>query len=297
MDYIGLVKRAWDITVKHRYLWILGILVSGTFSQANFRLPYTFYSFRSADIEKAWPGLNNVISGNLSLVLSMLGLIGIFGLIFMIVSIISQAGIIEAVRRINQNETNSFGQVFWKGFSYFWRLLAITILLILAMCLVIGVFTTPVIILIYYQIYWLAILLGILFALVFIAFIFLIGLIVPYISRIIVLENQRAIPAICQGINFFKKHWLEILAILLLCCVIGIIYFLALAIIIGVLGLILVLPAIAIYTTQAMTVFWLYVGLALIILFGGFVIINGFYQAFLNSIITLVYLDLKNKNT
>lgn len=29
MDYMQIVKRAWEITKKHRYLWIFGILAGG----------------------------------------------------------------------------------------------------------------------------------------------------------------------------------------------------------------------------------------------------------------------------
>jgi len=293
MDYIGIIKKAWQITLKHRYLWILGILVGGTFSQANVRLPSTAYQFSSADIQKIWPGLSNAISANLPIILVIVGLIGFLALIFMVVSIVSQAGIIEAVNRINSNQPNSFGPVFWKGFSYFWRFLALSVLLALAMSLVMVILITPIVIIISTKIYWLALLLGILFALVFIAVIIFIGLIIPYIGRIIVIENYRTFQAIRAGLQFFQIHWKQMLGILLALIILGLAYTLALLLVLAVVGTILIIPGIIIYTISQLTLLYVYAGLAGLLLFALLITLGGFYQAFINSILTLAYIDLR----
>lgn len=133
MDLSAIFKRAWEITWKHKGLWVLGILAncSGNGSQGSSnvsRIPeYQFNSdeFRHLDRwfqsipEETW----------IAIAIGFACLILLLALVFWVLAVIGNGGLIAAFQMAETGETVTLGSAFQKGIGFFWKLLAIQLIL------------------------------------------------------------------------------------------------------------------------------------------------------------------------
>ncbi|MCA1730607.1 MAG: hypothetical protein LC751_14750 [Actinobacteria bacterium] len=147
MNYGALIKDAFWLTLRNRYLWFFGFVAAGTVGAANFNFP----SGGSGGFDDggfgdptSTPGfdLSQWIVDNLALILAIAVLVVLIGLVFIVLSLISQGALAESVAAIDRGESRRFSSAFRAGLSNFWRVLGyylLFLLISLGLLLVIGV--------------------------------------------------------------------------------------------------------------------------------------------------------------
>jgi hypothetical protein len=136
MDISAIFKRAWEITWKHKGLWVLGILAncSGGGSQGSSnitRIPeYQFDGGESPQLERWFQSVpeETWIAFTIAIVCGLL----LLALVFWVLAVIGNGGLIAAFQMAETGETVTLGNAFQKGMGYFWKLLAIQLILGLA---------------------------------------------------------------------------------------------------------------------------------------------------------------------
>lgn len=221
MDYLEIIKKTWQMTIKRPYLWLLG-LFAGTGSYFSLIYSFNFSDFNhfrknfsntaqnlavkavSADDWQKFAGwLTDFVNDNWQ-ILIIVGIVLFLLVIFLLIlSISCQAGLIKSIKLIDngRKELKFFGSIN-KGFHYFWSIFIVKIIVSLAIDLVIIIFALPIIIeaffpffiFIWLPLFMLTILLTSIFARLFVE----IGL------RLIVLEEFGAVGAIKKTLRSLK---------------------------------------------------------------------------------------------
>jgi hypothetical protein len=142
MDIAAIFKRAWEITWKHKGLWVLGILANcaggGSQSSSNVsRIPeyrvngseFTeFERWLQSIPEDAW------ITIGIAVFIGML----VLALILWVLAAIGNGGLIAGFQMAETGESVTLASAFQLGISYFWKLLVIQLILGLASFLVLA---------------------------------------------------------------------------------------------------------------------------------------------------------------
>jgi len=130
-DFGGTLRRAWEITWKHKILWIFGILsaIAGGRATLNFRAPSFPNNFDPTDpnlfprLQRNFPNLDqNVLVG---IGLGILCLIIIIGIVLFVLHIIGRGGLIGGIQLADTTGQVSFGQAWAIGLKHFWTVLLI----------------------------------------------------------------------------------------------------------------------------------------------------------------------------
>ncbi|MFH1736495.1 MAG: hypothetical protein ABH838_01210 [Actinomycetota bacterium] len=127
LDYLGVLKRAAEITWKYKFLWVLGILIAlasgggNPGSSAN-------YQFSGSDTSQASSSLGSMVNAYLALILFIVVIIAILGFIVWILSVMANAGLIGSVAKIQKGEKTSLSDAFGIGARSFFRMLGAIIL-------------------------------------------------------------------------------------------------------------------------------------------------------------------------
>jgi len=296
MDYNNLITKAFNISWKHKALWILGFFATsmgyfGGHDLKDFRMQDKIDNWRYGsggdvlDRVKDWFEMNTELS--IALIMFFIAMLLLLMLFFFVMNLISIAGLIGAVYKIEKNEKYKLGQLFKIGASYFWRFLGLFILsfiigftfvLLIIIPIVLAFIMTPVLGV-------LAILIGIPFGL---AGIFFFGNIYSLAQREIVAYKTPFFKAIGEAYNLLIKHIGPNLVIFIITTILWIVIIIGAVII----AIIFAIPIVLLAAQSVMTLV-----LSLLIIVPVFlmvaVVVEGFLGTFFNSLMTLFYLELR----
>jgi hypothetical protein len=145
MDIGAVLRRAWQITWKHKAFWVLGILAScsgggggGGSTSGQAGSSYQFQSGEFPQIERFFNSIPEATLAAAGLALLCLGLILV--VLFVAAGVIGQGGLVAAFHRADEGQAPSLGEAFQLGLRYFWRLLGIQILLVLLAIVAVSIF-------------------------------------------------------------------------------------------------------------------------------------------------------------
>jgi len=276
MDYGGLVKRALDIMWKFKYLWIFGFFLEfgsgGGGGGGN--LP-----------DKFKEPISDFLTGPLlgALIFLLLAAFVIF-IIFLILYIISQGGLIHCVWRIESGENPTLREGWNAGVRNFWRILGITILII------VFVFAAAVMTLGPFIVLLIAVkLLGLLSAMVliplFMILVVTIALIDLYAKRACIIEEKGVFDSIAEGWETLQRNLGKSLIMALIGIGSTIVYVIGFLIA----GLFLALPFIILGAIN------LFLGIALGVMVGliYIAVASGAWGTYIDSLWTLAFLEMK----
>ncbi|KPK74913.1 MAG: hypothetical protein AMJ89_05185 [candidate division Zixibacteria bacterium SM23_73] len=276
MDYGGLVKRALDIMWKFKYLWIFGFFLEfgsgGGGGGGN--LP-----------DKFKEPISDFLTGPLlgALIFLLLAAFVIF-IIFLILYIISQGGLIHCVWRIESGENPTLRDGWNAGVKNFWRILGITILII------VFVFAAAVMTLGPFIVLLIAVkLLGLLSAMVliplFMILVVTIALIDLYAKRACIIEEKGVFDSIAEGWETLQRNLGKSLIMALIGIGSTIVYVIGFLIA----GLFLALPFIILGAIN------LFLGIALGVMVGliYIAVASGAWGTYIDSLWTLAFLEMK----
>ena len=139
MNYMDLIKDAFWITLRNRYLWFFGFF-AGVGGSSNFNFPRGGGGFDDNDFDRS--GASALFFGQVPFdgPVSGLGVAALVGivllgllvfLVFIILVVISNGGLADSVVAIERGTRRSFGSTWRAGTSRFWRVLGYYILFFL----------------------------------------------------------------------------------------------------------------------------------------------------------------------
>jgi hypothetical protein len=310
MNYGDLIRDAFRITLRNRYLWFFGFFVGGTGSNFGGNIGnFNPSNFNPNDFQRSGAGLSGLtaqvgqgVLGNAVLIIGIVVVVLLLVLFFILMSIISQGALADSVAAIDRGEARRFGSAFASGTGNFWRVLGyyvVFLLITLGFLVAIGI---PVALLIGGTFaatqstgarISVAVIVGIVAILLLIVIFIPLSIVAQYALRNIVVRRERVLGSVGSGYGLFRHNigrslllWLIQLG---LSIGIGIAFLLLLLIVVLVLALPVIGLAIAGYTTAA----WI-VGVieGLLILLPILLVATGAIGTFSHAYWTLAYLRL-----
>lgn len=230
--YRTILKKAWDITIKHKMLWIFGLFASifnnyeivkliGKEKGANFALN-TIYTF--------WENVNieTLTERPLFSVLAFLGILILFSIAALLIwiAVNSQITMIQSIRGIYHNQKPTFKKTYKDAQKQFWPILELNIGAKIAIILTTLLINLPIWLQLFFNNVSFGIVTNILYIALFILSYILstvIYFIVLYGIILFVTSKQSLTNALKNAYYLFKTHWLtsiEMVLILVACTVI-----------------------------------------------------------------------------
>ena len=139
MDYAELLKSAWQITWRHKYLWVLGLFALGG-GGGPLSCSSNFNSGTSSDLHIGTFDWADFFSRNRGTLVALAGVAVLLGIVWAILSLITEAGLIAGVDdRLRGRSDTSLATSWRAGLGAFWRLLGLVLLVGIVVVLVLGI--------------------------------------------------------------------------------------------------------------------------------------------------------------
>lgn len=205
INYIEIIKRAWNITWHNRYLWWFGLFIA-------LGSPGMSHSFDlgenketdSASVQK----IIDFMSAHLQWIIVGIVALLIVAIILTVLGIIARAGLIKSLHSIDQNKLAGFRSGMREGKKYFWKLLLLGLSLFFLISASILILAIPVIFLIVNKSYALGIFLGFLAFMIFVPVMILFAFLRIYGYFYIVLGELSAWNAVEKAYELFQNNLL-----------------------------------------------------------------------------------------
>ncbi len=267
IDYLKIIKDAWKLCWKHKFLWILGFLVFiGTLAN-NFTLNR---ESKSGDIRM------QIVLDYMNHHPVIYFAIATLSFLVFAISLIAQAGIIKAVNDIELYQQLGYRKTLKAGRAYFWNILIINLLAVLAVLVTIALVAVPSMLLLSFKAYVLALMISVLALFIFSFLGLLIFFIRKYSIIYLVLANCKFKEAIKKAYAILINHPRSSISMLLV--ILGLYISLAISIIIIVLSLLaIVYLAKIIIATAAISILIILASFTIIIIMG---LLFAFFTAF-----------------
>ena len=135
MDYGSLINRAFNLAWKHKMFWVLGFFAAswGYLGGIDEKFPDISHDWghdfdfdphfieRIIDWMTCGPGI--------AIAIAIVGFFLLLGLVMFVLHLISVAGLIEGVVRVENGDSHKLKELFTVGARHFWRFLGLFFLL------------------------------------------------------------------------------------------------------------------------------------------------------------------------
>lgn len=278
IDYWDIVSRSVRTAWKYKLLWFFGFFASsggGNVGQWNEHGSEWFRDF--------------FITNPALLALIVMGVV-ILAIVFLVMNVICTGGLISSTSAADRGLPISFSRTWRAGLSAFWRLLGISLLAILTFLAVSALCAIPVVLSLLGGAPGIvvAVLIGAILFLPYVAFLFLLSFTVLYGERAVVLENAAVFEALRDGWELTKKHLGRSMLMWLVMFLSGMVFTLGMVISLLVLAIPFVL--IGLGNLLVALVLGIPVGVAFIVL------ASGAYNTYAYSAWTLAYETLNGRS-
>ncbi|MGD8621864.1 MAG: hypothetical protein PVH60_07930 [Anaerolineales bacterium] len=142
MDFGGILTRAWEITWKHKGLWVLGILAGcasgggGGGGRGGSSMNYSFTSDEFPELQRTFEALPEGTWIAIALGLICLGLFLV--LLFWALGALGQSGLIASFKTAEEGGDVTLSSAFQGGAQFFWKILIIQVIVGVATLILIG---------------------------------------------------------------------------------------------------------------------------------------------------------------
>lgn len=306
MSYGDLIKDAFAISWRNKFLWFFGFFAGGTGTNFLGNVPSGGGSFDGRDFEQSGAvGLaaqvGSGIFDNAALIVALVVVGVVILLAFIAMSLISQGALAENVAAIDRGEGRRFSSGWRAGLRNFWRVLGyyvVFFLIALGLLVAIGV---PIALLVAGAFavtdsvgarVAVAVLAGLLGILLLIVVFVPLSIVAQYALREIVVRREGVFASVGGGYGVFRRNVGRSLLLWLINLGLGI--GVGIAVLIGLLlvGLVLFLPTILLVFAEYTTAAVVAGVVAGVILLPIFLAVSGATGAFFHSYWTLAYLRL-----
>lgn len=294
VDYISILKQAYSITAKNKFLWIFGLFAG---SGLAIGLP-NFFDYRSHDYSEKM----NLFSFSNSLasfwevystiLIAVAIICFILGIFIFILKIASIGGIISSTARLSRGEQANFKTGFKVGLQNFWRIIGLAINYFLLFFISASILLIPIALFIISRYFFIAVMWGVLMLIVCLIFWILIAITAPYAYRHMILEKAGVWQSLRQSVHILRENLGKVLVTYLILVAIGYGWVILLSLAFFLLAGLLSVIGYAIWLVSgwATVIYAVSVGIALLFVL---VVINGIYATFNENVLTLTYLRLK----
>jgi len=308
MNYGDLIRDAFRITLRNRYLWFFGFFVGGTGSNFFGNVPSQAGNFNSDQFQQSSVGLSGLsaqagqgVLGNAVLILGIVVVVLLIALFFIIMSIISQGALADSVAAIDRGEGRRFGTTFGSGTANFWRVLGYYVVFFLVALGLLVVIALPVALLVGGTFaatestgarVSVAVIVGILAVLLLIVVFIPLTIIAQYALRDIVVRRERVLGSLGSGYGLFRRNIGKSLLIWLIQIGLSIGIGIAFLLVAAIVGLVLFIPTIALAVAGYSTAAIIAGVVAGVILLPLLLVAAGAIGTFSHAYWTLAYLRL-----
>lgn len=318
VDYGNLIERAWRLTWRHRFLWVLGFFATTTVGSCSFggggggpvqwQVGGREVNGLPGDVESVLELVRPWVARNLELIAAVAAVLALLGLLLLVVSVIAQGAMARATADLALGRPIGLGQAWGAGVRLFWRYLGLWLLvLLLGVAIVLAIAAVGGALALLIQetggalrlvLIGLAGLLGIAAALAAIPVFIALAVAVAYAQRALAVENVGPLAGLKVGFRLVRQQlgtsalvWLVNLALAIAA---------GLAIVVGVLLLLIPVAAVGavlFVSTVGLTVLIPYLLVAAALLGIGAWFLGAIANSFFWSYWTLAYLRLTGRLT
>ena len=308
MNYGDLIKDAFRISWRNRFLWFFGFFAGGTGTNFLGNVPSGGGNFDGGDFEQSGAGVSGLaaqvgpgIFDSVALIVALVVVGVVIFLLFVALTLISQGALAESVAALDRGEGRRFSSAWRAGLRNLWRVLGyyvVFFLIALGLLVAIGV---PVALLIAgtfavtdstgarIAVAVLAGLLGLaLLLVVFVPF----SIIGQYSLREIVVRREGVFASVGGGYRVFRRNIGRSLLVWLINLGLGIGIGIAVLIALLLVGLVLFLPTIILAFAEMSTAAVVAGIVAGVVLLPILLVVSGATGTFFHSYWTLAYLRL-----
>ncbi len=139
MDYGSLIRQAWIITWRYRFLWLLGILAGGAVGLPALNGGNSGWRTNSRDMQQLSPDMAAAAASieqwtlaNIGLLIGVAAVGVLLALILLVLSFIAQGGMAQATADLATGHTSSLGRAWSSGVHMFWRYVGLWLVLVAA---------------------------------------------------------------------------------------------------------------------------------------------------------------------
>lgn len=217
MDYLGIIKKSFQIIWKNKFLWIFGFFVaSGSAGLGN--LNFLENKNQKSLEETFWRGRDYVLTHwnmALPIIIAIISVATVIILLFIALRILFRGALIKGINQADENLAITFKESFRAGKPYFFKILGLDIIFLLVKVVILA---APLILLFsfIYKLFsggqnssffvFLSIFSFLIFLIALIIFVPL-GIIETYALCFLILKNKKIIESIKSGFLLFKRLW------------------------------------------------------------------------------------------
>ncbi|HSL01308.1 MAG TPA: hypothetical protein VK869_13320 [Rubrobacteraceae bacterium] len=300
MNYGEMIKSAFWISWRNKFLWFFGFFAAGSGGASNvFNVPSEVGS------QEDFSGMGRWMSDNVVALLVVLAVIAFaLALVYIVLSFVSAGGLAESVAAIDRGEERHFSSTLRAGLANFWRVLgqAILIFLIgLGLLLVVALIAGLPIALTFVLSesvgarVVVSALFGVLGVLLLIVFFVALSIIGQFALRGLVVDRERITHSIAAGYGLLRRSVGRSLLVWLINLGLSIGIGIAVLVVVLIVGFFLFLPTILLSVAEYATAAIVAGVVAGLILVPIFLVISGAVGAFSHAYWTLAYLRLTDR--
>lgn len=207
INYIDILKGAWQITWGNRFLWWFGLFtVFGGGMSSIFPLDTDKMGSDVEESQVASEMASGFINQHPEWVVAGVIIIFILVLLFLALNVVGRIGLIKSVNNISRGELSSFSVGIKMSKKYFWKVLALIFLVDLFIFVSLIVLFVPVASLFYLKSFIAGSISGILAILIIIPLLILAAFIRIYSQMYVILGNLKIISAFENAYNLFREN-------------------------------------------------------------------------------------------
>jgi hypothetical protein len=300
MNYGDIIRDAFRISWRNKFLWFFGFFAAGSSGGTNFfNVPSNFQG--TGDMT----GMGQWINDNVVAALVVIGIVVlVLVLLFIVLSLISAGGLTESVAAIDGGEQRRFSSTWRAGTANFWRVLlqAILIFLIglglLVLLLLVAVLPIALTFALTEAVgarVAVSVLFGILGVLLLVLVYVPLSIIGQYALRGLVVDRERVARSVAAGYGLFRRNIGRSLLVWIIAVALSIGIGIAMLIVLLLAGFILFLPTILLAFNENTTAAVATGVVAGLILFPILLVLSGAVGTFSHAYWTLAYLRLTNR--
>jgi hypothetical protein len=307
VDFGNVIVRSWHMVWRYRFLWVLGILAGGGIGTCSAGLPTSNFNFNTADlanlglrIEDPMQAMAVWINQNAGLVLLLVGLLVVLAIVCWILSLIFEGALVSATAELILTRPSSFGRAWRDGLHFFWRFFGLFWLILIIQLVLMVIVALPSTVIFIAAGTGETICFGFLWVLVaglaWIVIQVLLGMIVPYAYRAMVLENRGPLQGIRFGWNLFRRNIGQSFLALALSLLLAAGGSILIIVVFFIILLILAIPTFLLIGSSGFGgAIVIFVAFAALIVGIVVLILGGIYNAYFYSYWTIVYLNLTGR--
>ncbi|MFZ2975191.1 MAG: hypothetical protein WA055_01000 [Candidatus Moraniibacteriota bacterium] len=290
INYLEIIKKAWAITWKNRYLWWFGFfVVLGGGGSMN-------YFFNSGEDKKLDPAQNEKIleffSQNIHWIIALATIVFLLLIIFFILNTLGRGALIASIEKNIKGQVSNFKSGWKDGKKNFWKIFIIDFSLGLFILLTLLILIAPVAVLFFNKNYIIGGILTFLAILIFIPIAILSSYLKNYGYLYCILGKLRFWPAIESAYNLFAKNFWASIILSLIFIPLGIVLMLVILAIIPFLLLVFLILGIISYLTLGKITAIIISAIGLVIFFLYAIFAKSIYEVFSQAIWILFFHEI-----